>query len=89
MKTWHNKSEENRLQKRATRTHKRLKKAALDIFSGKSVHAVTVEEITEKAGFVFGFFSFAMIGMTSKEIETSITSLRRVFVKSLVTFPGR
>jgi len=41
------------------------------------------------AGFVFGFFSFAMIGMTSKEIETSITPLRRVFVKSLVTFLGR
>jgi len=41
------------------------------------------------AGFVFGFFSFAMIGMTSKEIETSITPLRRVFVESLVTFLGR
>jgi AcrR family transcriptional regulator len=41
------------------------------------------------AGFVFGFFSFAMIGMSAKEIETSITPLRRVFVKSLVTFLGR
>jgi AcrR family transcriptional regulator len=41
------------------------------------------------AGFVFGFFSFAMIGMTCQEIETSITPLRRVFVKSLVTFLGR
>ena len=40
------------------------------------------------AGFVFGFFSFAMIGMTTEEIETSITSLRRVFVRSLVTFLG-
>lgn len=210
MKTERSKSGENRLQKRATRTRKRLKEAALDIFSEKSVHAVTVEEITEKAdlgkgtlyqhfedkeeivvtlveeavehlieriraydsnpdtledmlehllnahyefsvdareeflllfqgklllklesdtldeleepylrylgeieeqvsiylspriaplkvrrlacavaGFVFGFFSFAMIGMTSKEIETSITPLRRVFVKSLVTFLGR
>jgi len=41
------------------------------------------------AGFVFGFFSFAMIGMTCQEIETSIAPLRRVFVKSLVTFLGR
>jgi AcrR family transcriptional regulator len=41
------------------------------------------------AGFVFGYFSFAMIGMTWQEIETSITPLRRVFVRSLVTFLGR
>ncbi|MHC4146451.1 MAG: TetR/AcrR family transcriptional regulator [Planctomycetota bacterium] len=41
------------------------------------------------AGFVFGFLSFAMIGMTPKEIEMSITPLRRVFVKSLVMFLGR
>ena len=41
------------------------------------------------AGFVFGFFSFATISMTSKEIETSIIPLRRVFVKSLVMFLGR
>lgn len=41
------------------------------------------------AGFVFGFFSFAMIGMTSDEIETSIKPLRRVFVRSLCIFLGR
>lgn len=41
------------------------------------------------AGFVFGFFSFAMIGMTSGEIETSIKPLRRVFVKSLCIFLER
>jgi len=41
------------------------------------------------AGFVFGFFSFAMIGMTSQEIETSIKPLRRVFVRSLCAFLGR
>jgi len=41
------------------------------------------------AGFVFGFFSFAMIGMTSDEIETSVNPLRRVFVRSLCTFLGR
>jgi len=41
------------------------------------------------AGFVFGFFSFAMIGMTSDEIESSIQPLRRTFVNSLSTFLGR
>lgn len=41
------------------------------------------------AGFVFGFLSFAMIGMTSDEIETSVKPLRRVFVNSLCTFLGR
>ena len=204
------KNQKNRSQKRARRTRKKLKKAALDVFSEKSVDAATVEEITEKAdvgkgtlyqhfedkeeivvtlvdeavehlieriraydsapetledmlehllnahyefslgakeefmllfqgklllrlesdtldeleepylrylgeienqvssylsprigplkirrlacavaGFVFGFFSFAMIGMTSDEIETSVNPLRRVFVRSLCTFLGR
>jgi AcrR family transcriptional regulator len=41
------------------------------------------------AGFVFGFFSFAAIGMTPDEIETSIKPLRRVFVRSLCVFLGR
>ena len=201
------KTEKTRTQKRAKRTRKRLKKAALDVFSEKSIDAATVEEITEKAdvgkgtlyqhfedkeqivvtlvdeaaehlierirsyeispeslkdmlehlfnahyefytdskeefillfqdklmlklqseaqdeleepylryleeienqiaahlsprinpikirrlacavaGFVFGFFSFAMIGMTSEEIEMSVKPLRRVFVRSLYTF---
>lgn len=210
MKTEPKKSGKNRIQRRADRTREKLKEAALDIFSEKSVYAVTVEEITEKAdlgkgtlyqhfedkeqivvtlveeavehliriirnydstpeslevmlehllnahyefsveareeflllfqgklliklesdtldeleepylrylkeieeqvsiylspriaplkvrrlacavaGFVFGFFSFAMIGMTSNEIEKSITPLRKVFVESLATFLGR
>jgi len=210
MKTQAKKSEKSRSQKRAKKTRKKLKKAALDIFSEKSVDAATVEEITEKAdvgkgtlyqhfsdkedivitlvteavdhlierirsyesapetledmlehllnahygfsvdsreeflllfqgklllklqsetldeleepymrylgeieeqisnylsprisplkvrrlacavsGFVFGFFSFAMIGMTEDEIESSIKPLRRTFVKSLCTFLGR
>ncbi len=38
------------------------------------------------AGFVFGFLSFAMIGMESEEIENSIKPLRRSFVKSLTSF---
>jgi AcrR family transcriptional regulator len=41
------------------------------------------------AGFVFGFFSFAMIGMTEDEIEVSVKPLRQVFVRSLCTFLGR
>jgi len=41
------------------------------------------------AGFVFGFFSFAMIGMTEDEMEMSIKPLRQVFVKSLCAFLGR
>lgn len=41
------------------------------------------------AGFVFGFFSFAAIGMTQEEIESSIQPLQRTFVNSLCTFLGR
>ena len=210
MSTESKKSVQNRSQKRAKRTRKKLKKAALDVFSEKSVDAATVEEITEKAdvgkgtlyqhfedkeeivvtlvdeavehlieriraydsapetledmlehllnshyefsvnakeefmllfqgklllrlesdtldeleepylhyleeienqleayispridpikirrlacavaGFVFGFFSFAMIGMTPEETETSLKPLRRVFVRSLCAFLGR
>ena len=210
MSTKTKKSVKNRSQKRAKRTRKKLKKAALDVFSEKSVDAATVEEITEKAdvgkgtlyqhfedkeeivitlideavehlieriraydsapetledmlehllnshyefsvnakeefmllfqgklllrfesdtldeleepylryleeienkvsiylspridpikirrlacavaGFVFGFFSFAMIGMTPEETETSLKPLRRVFVRSLCVFLGR
>jgi len=210
MKNEAKKSKKGRSQKRAKRTRKRLKEAALDAFSEKSIDAVTVEEITEKAdvgkgtlyqhfddkeeivvmlveeavdhlieriraydstpktledmlehllnvhyefsvdaaeeflllfqgkillklqsdtldeleepymrylveiedhvsaylsprieplkvrrlacavaGFVFGFLSFAMIGMTEDELDMSIKPLRRVFVKSLCTFLGR
>jgi len=41
------------------------------------------------AGFVFGFFSFAMIGMTEYEIGKSLKPFRRSFVKSLSTFLGQ
>lgn len=41
------------------------------------------------AGFVFGFFSFAMIGMTAEEVESSIKPMRRAFVRSLSIFLGR
>ena len=43
------KNAENRLQRRAQKTRKRLKKAALDVFSEKSIDAATIEEITAKA----------------------------------------
>jgi len=43
------KTAKNRSQKRASLTRNRLKEAALDVFSEKSVDAATVEEITEKA----------------------------------------
>ena len=36
------KSGKNRSQKRAKRTHKKLKKAALDVFSEKSINAAMV-----------------------------------------------
>jgi AcrR family transcriptional regulator len=38
------------------------------------------------AGFVFGFFSFMMIGMGSEEMEAGIKPLRQSFVRSLSTF---
>lgn len=38
------------------------------------------------AGFVFGFFSFAMIGMQAEEIEAGIKPLRQSFVKALSSF---
>lgn len=97
MKAQIKKSEKSRPQK----TQKKLKKAALGVFGEKRPDAVVVEEIAEKAdlgkdthltdaaGFVLGVFSFAMIGMTSDEIDTSIEPLRRVFVRSLSTFLGR
>jgi len=38
------------------------------------------------AGFVFGFFSFTMIGMGTDEIANSIKPLRQSFVRSLSSF---
>ena len=49
MKTKAKKSGKDRSQKRAKRTRKKLKEAALDVFSEKSIDAATVGEITEKA----------------------------------------
>jgi AcrR family transcriptional regulator len=38
------------------------------------------------AGFVFGFFSFAMIGLTREEIEESLRPVRKAFVDSMAKF---
>ena len=43
------KAKKPRTQKRARKTRKKLKEAALNVFSEKSVGATTIEEITEKA----------------------------------------
>ena len=41
------------------------------------------------AGFISGYFSFAMIGMDEDEIESSVKPLRKAFVKTLCTFLGK
>jgi len=41
------------------------------------------------AGFVFGFLSFAMIGLSEDEIQTSAGPMKKVFVRSLADFLGR
>ena len=41
------------------------------------------------AGFISGYFSFAMIGMDENGIESSIKPLRKAFVKTLCTFLGQ
>jgi hypothetical protein len=38
------------------------------------------------AGFVFGFFSFAMIGMEQQAIENSLRPLRKAFLRSVAIF---
>lgn len=41
------------------------------------------------AGFVFGFFSFAMIGLSVEEMQNSIPPLRQAFVQCMADFLGR
>jgi AcrR family transcriptional regulator len=38
------------------------------------------------AGFVFGFFSFAMMGLSSQQIQDSLKPLRKAFVESMARF---
>jgi len=41
------------------------------------------------AGFIFGFFSFAMIGLSREEMQESIKHLRKAFVDSMAKFLAR
>ena len=41
------------------------------------------------AGFISGYFSFAMIGMSDEEIEISVKPLKKAFVKALCVFFGQ
>lgn len=41
------------------------------------------------AGFVFGFFSFATLGMTEEEMDINMRPFRRAFVNGLSAFLGR
>jgi len=54
------------------------------------IHPATIRRLAcAVAGFISGYFSFAMIGMTKDEIDKSVKPLRRVFVRSLCAFLGR
>lgn len=78
-------SGKSRRQKRVIRTRRRLKAAALGLFSAKSVDAATIEQITAKADLGKG----TLYQHIEDKEEISIIPLRRVLVRSLVTFFGR
>jgi AcrR family transcriptional regulator len=62
----------------------------LSLYLPPRINAIRVRRLAcAVAGFVFGYLSFAMIGMTDEEIEPGMKSLKRVFVQSLCTFLGR
>jgi AcrR family transcriptional regulator len=59
----------------------------LSPFVSEKVYIVRIRRLAcAVAGVVFGFLSFAMIGMDSEEIETGLKPLRQSFVKSLSMF---
>jgi len=61
----------------------------LSPFVGEKIDTMKIRRLAcAVAGFVFGFFSFAMIGMGFDEVETSIQPLRQSFVRSLSSFLG-
>lgn len=61
----------------------------LSPFVGEKIDPMKIRRLAcAVAGFVFGFFSFAMIGMGFDEVETSIQPLRQSFVRSLSSFLG-
>lgn len=58
-------------------------------FVGEKIDPMKIRRLAcAVAGFVFGFFSFAMIGMETEQVESSIQPLRQSFVKSLSSFLG-
>jgi len=59
-------------------------------FLPQGVHAERVRRLAcAVAGFVSGFFSFAMIGLSPQGIESSVEPLRRTFVAGLSSFLTR
>jgi AcrR family transcriptional regulator len=62
----------------------------ISIYLSPRISSIKVRRLAcAVAGFVFGFFSFATIGLTDDEIETSVEPLKKVFVRSLIAFLGR
>ncbi len=61
----------------------------LSPFVGEKIDPMKIRRLANAvAGFVFGFFSFAMIGVEFDEVESSIQPLRQSFVRSLSSFLG-
>jgi AcrR family transcriptional regulator len=64
--------------------------AQVSSYLSPRIEAVKIRRLAcAVAGFVFGFLSFAMIGLTDEEVEKSVKPLRRAFVRSLCVFLGR
>jgi AcrR family transcriptional regulator len=62
----------------------------LSPFIGEKIDPMKIRRLAcAVAGFVFGFFSFAMIGMEMEQVEASIQPLRQNFVRSLSSFLGQ
>jgi AcrR family transcriptional regulator len=56
-------------------------------FVGAGVDAVKIRGVScAIAGFVFGFFSFGMIGLSRQQIQDSLRPLRKAFVESMAKF---
>jgi AcrR family transcriptional regulator len=63
--------------------------SVLSPFIGEKIDPTKIRRLScAVAGFVFGFFSFAMIGMELEQVESSIQPLRQSFVRSLSSFLG-
>jgi len=59
-------------------------------FAGEGIEPTRLRRFAcALAGFVSGFFSFAMIGMSAEAMEKSLRPLRRAFVATSTAFLGR